>query len=130
MRNRPPFVDILERFERLSMKDAIVRYWPEGSAGPQIEDLAEPKAVFGWIEVYNGWAKSSGREPMPFDGGRAPGLAEGGAVYHLHDAHIVDIRLPAGVEPFRLTDRLSDSDRATLMGGTLQRVYDWSPQKT
>jgi L-fuconolactonase len=34
-----------------------------------------------------------------------------------------------GVEAFRVTDRLSDSDRATLMGGTLQRVYDWSPSK-
>lgn len=32
-----------------------------------------------------------------------------------------------GVESFRVTDRLSDSDRATLMGGTLQRVYHWSP---
>jgi len=32
-----------------------------------------------------------------------------------------------GVEPFHLTDRLSDSDRATLMGGTLSRVYGWSP---
>jgi predicted TIM-barrel fold metal-dependent hydrolase len=30
-----------------------------------------------------------------------------------------------GVEAFRLTDRLSDSDRATLMGETLQRVYRW-----
>jgi L-fuconolactonase len=34
-----------------------------------------------------------------------------------------------GVEAFRVTDRLSDSDRAVLMGGTLQRVYDWSPSK-
>lgn len=34
-----------------------------------------------------------------------------------------------GVEAFRVTDRLSDSDRATLMGGTLQRVYKWSPAK-
>lgn len=32
-----------------------------------------------------------------------------------------------GVESFRLTDRLSDSDRATLMGETLQRVYNWAP---
>ncbi|MDP6707344.1 MAG: amidohydrolase family protein [Alphaproteobacteria bacterium] len=32
-----------------------------------------------------------------------------------------------GVEPFRLTDRLSDGDRADLMGRTLQRVYDWAP---
>jgi L-fuconolactonase len=32
-----------------------------------------------------------------------------------------------GVDAFRLTDRLSDSDRAKLMGGTLARVYGWSP---
>ena len=34
-----------------------------------------------------------------------------------------------GVEPFRVTDRLSDSDRVALMGETLRRVYDWSPTK-
>jgi predicted TIM-barrel fold metal-dependent hydrolase len=32
-----------------------------------------------------------------------------------------------GVEPFRLSDRLSDSDRAALMGGSLAKVYDWAP---
>jgi predicted TIM-barrel fold metal-dependent hydrolase len=32
-----------------------------------------------------------------------------------------------GVDAFRLTDRLSDSDRATLMRKTLARVYNWSP---
>jgi predicted TIM-barrel fold metal-dependent hydrolase len=32
-----------------------------------------------------------------------------------------------GVEPFRLTDRLSESERAALMGGTLQHIYDWAP---
>jgi L-fuconolactonase len=32
-----------------------------------------------------------------------------------------------GVEAFRVTDRLSDSDRAALMGETLKRVYNWSP---
>ena len=34
-----------------------------------------------------------------------------------------------GVEAFRVTDRLSDSDRAALMGETLRRVYNWSPSK-
>lgn len=32
-----------------------------------------------------------------------------------------------GVEAFRVAPRLSDSDRAKLMGGTLMRIYDWSP---
>jgi L-fuconolactonase len=34
-----------------------------------------------------------------------------------------------GVEAFRVTDRLSDSERALLMGETLTRVYNWSPSK-
>jgi len=32
-----------------------------------------------------------------------------------------------GVEAFRMTDVLSDSERAALMGGTLARIYGWSP---
>jgi predicted TIM-barrel fold metal-dependent hydrolase len=35
-----------------------------------------------------------------------------------------------GVDPFRLTDRLSDGDRAALMGGTLEKIYNWSLSKT
>jgi L-fuconolactonase len=35
-----------------------------------------------------------------------------------------------GVEAFRVTDRLSASDRAALMGGSLSRVYGWSPSKS
>jgi len=34
-----------------------------------------------------------------------------------------------GVEAFRVTDRLSDGDRAKLMGGTASRIYGWSPSK-
>jgi L-fuconolactonase len=33
------------------------------------------------------------------------------------------------VEAFRITDRFSDGERATLMGKTLQRVYNWAPVK-
>jgi predicted TIM-barrel fold metal-dependent hydrolase len=32
-----------------------------------------------------------------------------------------------GVEAFRVTDRLSDSDKTALMGATLSKVYNWSP---
>jgi L-fuconolactonase len=49
----------------------------------------------------------------------------------LHVGHRLDARgrivdLRAGG---RVTDRLSDSDRAVLMGETLQRVYNWSPSQ-
>jgi predicted TIM-barrel fold metal-dependent hydrolase len=32
-----------------------------------------------------------------------------------------------GVDAFRVTKRLSDSDRSQLMGGSLMRIYNWSP---
>jgi len=32
-----------------------------------------------------------------------------------------------GVEAFRVTDQLSDAERAALMGGSLARIYNWSP---
>ena len=31
-----------------------------------------------------------------------------------------------GIESFRVTNSLINSDRATLMGGTLTRVYHWT----
>src|SRR6516225_8633909 len=34
-----------------------------------------------------------------------------------------------GVDAFRATNRISDSDKAKLMGGTLARIYGWSPRK-
>jgi phosphate starvation-inducible PhoH-like protein len=34
--------------------------------------------------------------------GRRPGRAKGREVGYRHDSHVVDIRLPAGIEPFRL----------------------------
>lgn len=33
-----------------------------------------------------------------------------------------------GVEAFRVSDRLSDSDRAQLMAGSLMRIYGWQPR--
>ncbi len=38
--------------------------------------------------------------------GRPPGRARGRAVYHRADAFVLDIRLPAGIEPFRLPRKL------------------------
>lgn len=32
-----------------------------------------------------------------------------------------------GVDAFRVTNRLSDGDRAALMGGSLMKIYNWSP---
>ena len=34
-----------------------------------------------------------------------------------------------GVDAFRVTDSLSDSERQILMGGSLSKIYKWAPQK-
>jgi len=34
-----------------------------------------------------------------------------------------------GVDAFRATDRIAPGDKAKLMGGTLTRVYGWSPRR-
>ncbi len=34
-----------------------------------------------------------------------------------------------GVEPFRMTERLSESERAMLMGGACAKAYRWEPRK-
>jgi hypothetical protein len=35
-----------------------------------------------------------------------------------------------GVEAFRVTDQLSAAERSALMGGTLMKIYNWSPTQT
>ncbi|MFC1416437.1 PhoH family protein [Streptacidiphilus cavernicola] len=55
--------------------------------------------------------------------GRKPGLAKGRPVYHRRDAHTIDIRLPEGVEPFRLRRKL-DTYRAAGGGGRPMRFID------
>jgi phosphate starvation-inducible PhoH-like protein len=44
--------------------------------------------------------------------GRAPGLANGRPVPYRHDAYVVDIRLPAGLPPFRLIRKRDAYDAA------------------
>jgi predicted TIM-barrel fold metal-dependent hydrolase len=39
------------------------------------------------------------------------------------------VNLEQAVEPFRTTDRLSDSERAMLMGGATAKAYGWTPKK-
>ena len=55
--------------------------------------------------------------------GRKPGSAQGRAVHHRHDAYIVDIRLPAGLEPFRLSRKL-ETYRSAGGGGRPMRFIE------
>ncbi|RKN75778.1 phosphate starvation-inducible protein PhoH [Streptomyces klenkii] len=55
--------------------------------------------------------------------GRNPGRANGRDVHHRRDAHIVDIRLPEDIEPFRLA-RKAEKYRAAGGGGRPMRFID------
>jgi phosphate starvation-inducible protein PhoH and related proteins len=62
--------------------------------------------------------------------GRRPGLARGRAVYHRHDAFIIDIRLPAGIEPFRLTRKRAKYDAAGCSGRPMRFIESIEPAGT
>ena len=54
--------------------------------------------------------------------GRAPGWANGRAVHHRHDSYVMDLRLPAGLEPFRLRRKREKYQSAG--GGRPMRFID------
>jgi lysyl-tRNA synthetase class 2 len=99
------------RFDRFTMKEAIVRFWPEhAKERPKAEDFADPKAVFRWVEAYNRWA---GRPKSFEEGVRA---IEGGAdvvsvVDQTMDASesLQPIALPAGTPPGAALQALFES---------------------
>ena len=108
---------------------------------PPAEPFADLASVLGAAELANVAIKISGactlsHEPFPY-----PDIWD--SLGRVFDAYGLErcmwgtdwtraVRLltyEQGVEAFRVTDRLSDSDRATLMGGTLSRIYGWTPRE-
>ena len=106
---------------------------------PPAEPFADLPNVLSLAELDNVVIKISGagtlaQEPFPY-----PDVWE--PLGRIFDAYGLDrclwgtdwtraVRLltyEQGVEAFRVNEKLSDSDRATLMGGTLAKVYNWSP---
>jgi len=55
--------------------------------------------------------------------GRPAHLVKGRPVHHRHDAYIIDIRLPAGIDPFRLT-RKAEAYQAAGGGGRPARYIE------
>jgi L-fuconolactonase len=59
---------------------------------------------------------------MPGDLSAAYGARTGHAQYAV-------VNYEQAIEPFLKIDRLSDSERAMLMGGACAKAYRWSPKK-
>jgi lysyl-tRNA synthetase class 2 len=79
-------------FRRLTMKEALCKFWPEGAGqGPHLQDLAEPRAIFRWVEAYNQWAaRSEGAyEPWNLPEGTAPGTALAELFEKVSERHLI-----------------------------------------
>ncbi len=62
------------KFERLTMREAIVKYWPEGAGtAPTLQELAAPGAAQRATGRYNLWAKANHAEYAASKGQLADG---------------------------------------------------------
>jgi lysyl-tRNA synthetase class 2 len=77
-------------FQRYTMKEAIVHFWP-GAGGPKLDDLANPRAAFDWVEKYNAGvaAAGSGQEAIDLPPGTAPGMALQELFEHVAEPHLI-----------------------------------------
>jgi lysyl-tRNA synthetase class 2 len=68
----------LAEFERLTMVQAVARFWPaESGPGPTLEGLKDPRAILPWIDAYNRCTSQTGKgeEAIKLPAGTAPGMA-------------------------------------------------------
>jgi lysyl-tRNA synthetase, class II len=53
------------KFQRLSMREAVCRYWPAGAGEPPtVAELAAPGGPRAAAERYSKWSQSQGHEPL------------------------------------------------------------------
>ena len=81
------------QFQCLTMKEALGKFWPAAAGmGPSLEDLAEPKAIFKWVEAFNRWASTDsgkGNEPLALQEGTAPGMALAELFEHVAESQLI-----------------------------------------
>jgi lysyl-tRNA synthetase class 2 len=62
------------KFERLSMREAIIKYWPaELQPVPRLEEFSSPEGPAAVGRRYNAWAKITGAPYAPAKGNLTPG---------------------------------------------------------
>lgn len=71
------------KFQRLSMREAIAKFWPEGAgAAPTVEELAAAGGARRATERYNTWARANQAEFAP----SKEGFSDGEWTGHLFEA--------------------------------------------
>lgn len=125
------FVPEAYRRNSVDVRTALLQGLLDTGGGPVTEDARTCRvqyattsillrdAVIELVQSLGGVACSRRRLAE----GRRPGRANGRDVPYRHDAHVVDIRLPEGIEPFRLT-RKREKYHASGGGGRPMRFVD------
>jgi phosphate starvation-inducible PhoH-like protein len=130
-RSTTKFVPELYRYNSANVRLAVLQGLLDTDGGPVIQrgrtcrvqyTTVSPRLrddVIFLVRSLGGVAYTRVRPAL----GRAPGRAHGRPVHHRHDAYIIDIRLPAGIEPFRLT-RKREKYQAEGGGGRPMRFIE------
>jgi lysyl-tRNA synthetase class 2 len=84
------------RIERLTMRDAIVRYWPaDAGPAPSLAELSgddqarRAETVRGVAGRYNSWARAKGHEPIPDLDKTSAGELIGLLFEHAAERHLI-----------------------------------------
>jgi lysyl-tRNA synthetase class 2 len=78
------------KFERLTMREAIVRFWPAAAgAAPSAEELAAPGAARKATERYNLWAKQTGAPYAAAKGSLKDGAWTGLLFETVAESHLI-----------------------------------------
>jgi lysyl-tRNA synthetase class 2 len=78
------------KFERLTMREAIVKYWPVAAgAAPSLEELAAPGGARKATERYNLWAKQTGAPYAAAKGSLKDGAWTGLLFEAVAESHLI-----------------------------------------
>jgi lysyl-tRNA synthetase class 2 len=109
------------KIERLSMREAICRYWPEpAGAPPTAQQLAQPGEARAAAARYNDWAKRSGREPLAISAAASDGEITGALFDELAQDRLIQPTIvydyPTAISPLSKArpDDLSVTERFEL----------------
>jgi lysyl-tRNA synthetase class 2 len=116
------------RFQRLSMREAIIKFWPESAgAPPTVSDFASAASVSQLVKRFN-----TGHAHMPFDPGDPPGKSIAALFEAVAEDHLVQPTLiydfPLAISPLSKVKRDEEDwvERFELFAGGMELANGFS----
>ncbi|SOC54990.1 phosphate starvation-inducible protein PhoH [Ornithinimicrobium cerasi] len=133
-RSHTKFVPSLYRSNSVAIRLALLQGLLDADGGPVLQRgrtarvqyaTTSPRLRDDVIEIVRSLGGVAYTRTRPAQG-RTPGRAQGRDVVLRHDAHVVEIRLPEHLEPFRLA-RKRDAYRSARVGRPMRMVQSIDP---